>query len=327
MAGVRLRGGDAQDSATVCVIRLLPDGRPDPAFSGDGVALVDHGYGNDSAEAVLLRGGKVIVAGEGRRRVGEQPLRDRAPARRRPPRPLVRPPRPPARLLRRAAPRRRPTRSRRRRAAGSSSPAARWSRAGSRRWRSRGSPAAAASTAACAPHPARSAATRGRCAPRAAGSSSRAAPTPSRARARPTGRSPATRRRAALLGVDARPTSAPARTRPRRSRSRPATRRSPARSTRSHGVARYLTRPVVRPVHPGREAEAVRDRAQARGDEHLEEHVAGEPGQLGELARGVARPLAAAQRARRAARTRPASPCGPRSASRRAPRTRPAARP
>ena len=28
---VRLRGGDAQDSATVCVIRLLPDGRPDPA--------------------------------------------------------------------------------------------------------------------------------------------------------------------------------------------------------------------------------------------------------------------------------------------------------
>jgi len=65
MAGVRLRGGDAQDSATVCVIRLLPDGRPDPAFSGDGVALVDHGYGNDSAEAVVLRGGKVIVAGEG----------------------------------------------------------------------------------------------------------------------------------------------------------------------------------------------------------------------------------------------------------------------
>jgi len=66
MAGVRLRGGDAQDSATVCVIRLLPDGRPDPGFSRDGVAIVDHGYGNDSAEAVVLRGGKVIVAGEGR---------------------------------------------------------------------------------------------------------------------------------------------------------------------------------------------------------------------------------------------------------------------
>ena len=66
MAGVRLRGGDAQDSATVCVIRLLPDGRPDPAFSRDGVALVDHGYGNDSAEAVLLRGGKIVIAGEGR---------------------------------------------------------------------------------------------------------------------------------------------------------------------------------------------------------------------------------------------------------------------
>ena len=52
------------------MIRLLPDGRPDPAFSGDGVALVDHGYGNDSAEAVVLRGGKVIVAGDGRRASG-----------------------------------------------------------------------------------------------------------------------------------------------------------------------------------------------------------------------------------------------------------------
>ena len=70
MAGVRLRGGDAQDSATVCVIRLLGDGRPDPAFSRDGVAIVDHGYGNDSAEAVVLRGGKVIVAGDGRRASG-----------------------------------------------------------------------------------------------------------------------------------------------------------------------------------------------------------------------------------------------------------------
>ena len=70
MAGVRLRGGDAQDSALACVIRLLADGRPDPAFSKDGVALVDHGYGNDSAEAVVLRGGKVIVAGDGRRASG-----------------------------------------------------------------------------------------------------------------------------------------------------------------------------------------------------------------------------------------------------------------
>ena len=70
MAGERLRGGDAQDSGTVCVIRLLPDGRPDPGFSGDGVALVDHGYGNDNAEAVVLRGDKVIVAGDGRRASG-----------------------------------------------------------------------------------------------------------------------------------------------------------------------------------------------------------------------------------------------------------------
>ena len=66
LAGVMLRGGDAQDSARVCVIRLLADGRLDPSFSRDGVALVDHGYGNDSAEAVLLQRGRVVVAGEGR---------------------------------------------------------------------------------------------------------------------------------------------------------------------------------------------------------------------------------------------------------------------
>ena len=177
MAGVRLRGGDAQDSATVCVIRLLPDGRPDPGFSGDGVALVDHGYGNDSAEAVLLRGGKVIVAGEGRvasgsSRFGIARLRVRRPAR-----PLLRPPRPPSRLLRRAqAGVRLRARGRAARATG-----------GGRQRRDRGPAAAdgaraahaaaAASSAACAPRPARSAATRRPSAPPARAGSWRAAPT------------------------------------------------------------------------------------------------------------------------------------------------------
>jgi hypothetical protein len=64
--GSRLRGGDAQDSELVCVVRLLPDGRLDTSFSGDGVAVLDHGYGNDSAEAVVLQGRRVVVAGEGR---------------------------------------------------------------------------------------------------------------------------------------------------------------------------------------------------------------------------------------------------------------------
>jgi hypothetical protein len=54
--GSRLRGGDAQDSELVCVVRLLPDGRLDTSFSGDGVAVLDHGYGNDSAEGVVLQG-------------------------------------------------------------------------------------------------------------------------------------------------------------------------------------------------------------------------------------------------------------------------------
>jgi uncharacterized delta-60 repeat protein len=47
-------------------MRLLPDGRLDPSFSGDGVAMLDHGYGNDSARAVVLQRGRIVVAGEGR---------------------------------------------------------------------------------------------------------------------------------------------------------------------------------------------------------------------------------------------------------------------
>jgi uncharacterized delta-60 repeat protein len=65
-----LRGGDAQDSALVCVVRLLPDGRLDTGFSRDGVAVLDHGYGNDSAEAVVLQGRRVVVAGAGRDAAG-----------------------------------------------------------------------------------------------------------------------------------------------------------------------------------------------------------------------------------------------------------------
>jgi uncharacterized delta-60 repeat protein len=66
LAGSRMRGGDAQDDQLICVLRLLPDGRPDPSFSGDGVALLDHGYGDDSAQAVVLHRGGIVVAGSGR---------------------------------------------------------------------------------------------------------------------------------------------------------------------------------------------------------------------------------------------------------------------
>lgn len=66
LAGSRLRGGDAQDTETVCVLRLLPDGRLDRSFARDGVALLDHGYGNDSAQAVVVHRGGIVVAGEGR---------------------------------------------------------------------------------------------------------------------------------------------------------------------------------------------------------------------------------------------------------------------
>jgi uncharacterized delta-60 repeat protein len=66
LAGTILRGSDGQDSAHVCVLRLLPDGRLDASFSRDGIAVLDHGYGNDSAEAIALQGRRVVVAGEGR---------------------------------------------------------------------------------------------------------------------------------------------------------------------------------------------------------------------------------------------------------------------
>ena len=232
MAGVRLRGGDAQDSATICVIRLLGDGRPDPAFSGDGVALVDHGYGNDSAEAVLLRGGKVIVAGRGPRRVGEQPLRGRAPARRRPARPLLRPPRAPAGVLRRA-----PARHGLRARGGAARPDRRGRQRGgrgprSRRWRSPGWPAAAAVERRVRTSPGpfggyAKAVRVTRAGILVAGRAyTRAGHRPVRLGARPPRARPA-----GSCGVDARPTSAPARTRPRRSRSRRAARPSPARST------------------------------------------------------------------------------------------------
>jgi uncharacterized delta-60 repeat protein len=66
LAGSRLRGGDAQDSELVCVVRLLPDGRLDPSFDGDGAARLDMGYGNDGAQAVTIQRDRIVVAGRGR---------------------------------------------------------------------------------------------------------------------------------------------------------------------------------------------------------------------------------------------------------------------
>lgn len=66
LAGPRLRGGDAQDSELVCVVRLLPDGRLDPSFDGDGTARLDMGYGNDGAQAVTIQRGRIVIAGRGR---------------------------------------------------------------------------------------------------------------------------------------------------------------------------------------------------------------------------------------------------------------------
>jgi len=69
-AGVVQMGGDGQDSSHFAVARYLPDGRLDTAFSGDGRATVDFGYGNDVAYAVATqRGGRTVVAGQGTRSI------------------------------------------------------------------------------------------------------------------------------------------------------------------------------------------------------------------------------------------------------------------
>jgi uncharacterized delta-60 repeat protein len=66
VAGSYYKGGDANDDDVGLVARLLPDGRPDPAFSRDGVVLVEHGHGDDVIEAVALQGRRIVVAGAGR---------------------------------------------------------------------------------------------------------------------------------------------------------------------------------------------------------------------------------------------------------------------
>jgi uncharacterized delta-60 repeat protein len=63
---IPLHPEDAENQNAVSVLRLLPDGRLDPSFSRDGKAHLDYGYGNDDAEAVVLRRGRIVVAGPGR---------------------------------------------------------------------------------------------------------------------------------------------------------------------------------------------------------------------------------------------------------------------
>ena len=68
LAGMRFRGGDAQDDQLFAVARYLPDGRLDRTFSSDGLASVDFGFGDDDAFAVGIQpDGRILVAGEGTR--------------------------------------------------------------------------------------------------------------------------------------------------------------------------------------------------------------------------------------------------------------------
>jgi uncharacterized delta-60 repeat protein len=68
LAGMRQRGGDAQDDELFAVARYLPDGRLDQTFSGDGRASVDFGFGDDEAFAVAVQpDGRLVVAGGGTR--------------------------------------------------------------------------------------------------------------------------------------------------------------------------------------------------------------------------------------------------------------------
>jgi uncharacterized delta-60 repeat protein len=68
LAGMRFRGGDAQDDQLFAVARYLSDGRLDRTFSRDGLASVDFGFGDDDAFAVAIQpDARILVAGEGTR--------------------------------------------------------------------------------------------------------------------------------------------------------------------------------------------------------------------------------------------------------------------
>ena len=68
LAGMRFRGGDAQDDELFAVARYLPDGRLDRTFSRDGRVSIDFGFGDDDAFALAVQpDGRIVVAGRGTR--------------------------------------------------------------------------------------------------------------------------------------------------------------------------------------------------------------------------------------------------------------------
>ncbi|MFN8124855.1 MAG: hypothetical protein U0237_20810, partial [Thermoleophilia bacterium] len=79
-AGARARtpGAAGDDFA---VVRLLPDGLPDPSFSGDGLVTIRIGSDADASSVVLQPNGKILVAGGSRGPAGND---DMAVARLRP---------------------------------------------------------------------------------------------------------------------------------------------------------------------------------------------------------------------------------------------------
>jgi uncharacterized delta-60 repeat protein len=65
VAGVRFRGGSAEDDQVFAVARYLPDGRLDKSFSRDGRLSIDLGFGDDTAHAVAVQpDGRIVVAGQ-----------------------------------------------------------------------------------------------------------------------------------------------------------------------------------------------------------------------------------------------------------------------
>jgi uncharacterized delta-60 repeat protein len=61
----RVHGPGGSDD--LAVVRYLPDGRLDFSFSGNGKALFDPYGGNDGAQDVLVRAGKILLVGEASR--------------------------------------------------------------------------------------------------------------------------------------------------------------------------------------------------------------------------------------------------------------------
>jgi hypothetical protein len=59
----RAYSDSSQDASDWTLLRYMPSGRLDRSFGGDGIVVTDFGTGEDSARALAIRDGRILVAG------------------------------------------------------------------------------------------------------------------------------------------------------------------------------------------------------------------------------------------------------------------------